>query len=118
MEKGLVSIIMLSRNKEKFVADSVRSVICQTYQNWELLFVDDNSEDGTIKLMMDLMREDTNYQREHGVELAAYPRLSSRVKVPHTTNTRGTAITRNNALKEAIGKWVFLMPVIYGNQQS
>ncbi len=46
----LVSIIMLSRRKARFVEESVRSVIAQTYQNWELLFVDDNSKDGTVSL--------------------------------------------------------------------
>lgn len=46
----LVSIIMLSRRRARFVEESVRSVIAQTYQNWELLFVDDNSKDGTVSL--------------------------------------------------------------------
>ena len=49
---GLVSIIMLSHNKAQFVEESVRSVLAQTYTNWELLFVDDNSTDDTIKKMM------------------------------------------------------------------
>lgn len=39
---GLVSIIMLSKNQAQFVEESVRSVMVQTYKNWELLFVDDN----------------------------------------------------------------------------
>ena len=49
---GFVSIIMLSHNKAQFVEESVRSVLAQTYTNWELLFVDDNSADDTIKKMM------------------------------------------------------------------
>ena len=48
----LVSVIMLSRRKARFVEESVRSVIAQTYQNWELLFVDDNSKDGTVSLLL------------------------------------------------------------------
>lgn len=48
MEKeDLVSIIMLSHNKGNFVEESVKSILAQTYQNWELLFVDDASKDGT-----------------------------------------------------------------------
>ena len=35
----------------------------QTYQQWELLFVDDNSEDDTIGLMMKLMAEDIELQK-------------------------------------------------------
>ena len=44
MSNDLVSIIMLSRNKGCYVAESVRSVIAQTYQNWELIFMDDSSK--------------------------------------------------------------------------
>ena len=40
----LVSIIMLSRNKEQYLEASVRSIMAQTYQNWELFFVDDASK--------------------------------------------------------------------------
>ena len=44
----LVSIIMLSHNQAQYVEESVRSVMAQTYQNWELLFVDDNSKDRSL----------------------------------------------------------------------
>ena len=54
MKNDLVSIIMLSRNKEQYVEASVRSVMAQTYQNWELLFVDDASKDSTISLLLEL----------------------------------------------------------------
>ena len=52
--KGMVSIIMLSKNKAQYVEESVRSVMAQTYKNWELLFLDDNSKDDTITKMMSL----------------------------------------------------------------
>ena len=44
---GLVSIIMPSWNTEKFIAETIQSVIDQTYSNWELLIVDDCSSDNT-----------------------------------------------------------------------
>ena len=44
----LVSIIILFYNSAQYVEESVRSVMAQTYQNWELLFMDDNSKDKTI----------------------------------------------------------------------
>ncbi len=53
-DHGMVSIVMLSHNRAQYVEESVRSVMNQTYQNWELLFVDDNSKDNTITMMMDL----------------------------------------------------------------
>lgn len=55
--KGLVSIIILSHNSARYVEESIRSVMAQTYHNWELLFIDDNSKDNTITLMMDLKDE-------------------------------------------------------------
>ena len=41
-DKGLVSIIMLSHGDGAYVIDSVKSILSQTYQNWELLFVATN----------------------------------------------------------------------------
>lgn len=106
MEKGLVSVIMLSYNRERYVADSVRSLMSQTYQKWELLFVDDNSEDDTIKLMMKLMAEDVELQKSQGLTLAGHYPPQSRIKVSHTTFTKGSALTRNGALREAKGQWI------------
>ena len=39
--EGLVSIIMPSWNTDRFIAESIQSVIDQTYSNWELIIVDD-----------------------------------------------------------------------------
>ena len=47
MIKGLVSVIMPSWNTGRFIAESIQSVIAQTYTNWELLIVDDCSSDNT-----------------------------------------------------------------------
>lgn len=106
MKEELVSIVMHSHNRGQHVEESVRSVISQTYKNWELLFVDDNSTDETIQLMMGLMSEDVRWQREHGIEPVAYSNSSSRIKVSHTLQTRGTALNRNSALRDAKGRWV------------
>lgn len=47
MMDNLVSIIMPSWNTAQFIAESIQSVINQTYKNWELLIVDDCSTDDT-----------------------------------------------------------------------
>ena len=77
----LVSIIMLSHRKVRFVEESVRSVIAQTYQNWELLFVDDNSKDGTVSLLMGLMDEGSRKQEKWAVE--------RRIHISQTVTERG-----------------------------
>lgn len=45
--KPLVSILTTSYNYERFIGETIRSVIAQTYDSWELLIVDDCSTDGS-----------------------------------------------------------------------
>lgn len=88
MANDLVSIIMLSRNDVAHVEESVRSILAQTYTNWELLFVDDNSNDGTITKMMELTGND--------------PRFN----ITQSVYDKGSSYLRNKALKEARGRWI------------
>ena len=48
MTKLLVTVAMPVRNCEKTIAAAVRSVLNQTFQDWEMLVVDDGSSDGTV----------------------------------------------------------------------
>lgn len=80
-DHGMVSIVMLSHNRAQYVEESVRSVMNQTYQNWELLFVDDNSKDNTITMMMDLKDEAKIRREDYSV--------IDRIKVSQTVTDRG-----------------------------
>ena len=51
MIDGLVSVIMPSWNTSNFIAESIQSVIDQTYGNWELIIVDDCSTDNTDEVV-------------------------------------------------------------------
>lgn len=47
----MVSVIMPAYNGEKFVHQAIESVIMQTYENWELIIIDDGSTDNTVKII-------------------------------------------------------------------
>ena len=86
MIDGLVSIIMPSWNTGRFIAGSIQSVIDQTYQNWELLIVDDCSTDNTDDVVASFK--------------------DSRIKYFKNVKNSGAALTRNRALREANGEWI------------
>ena len=48
--KALVSIITIFLNGEPFIEDAIKSVLVQTYENWELLLVDDGSTDKSTEI--------------------------------------------------------------------
>lgn len=84
--KDLVSIIMPSYNTGKYIGKSIESVLNQTYQNWELIIVDDCSIDNTDKVVA-------------GID-------DARIKYMKNLCNSGAAISRNRALREAKGRWI------------
>lgn len=84
----LVSIIMPNYNCADFVKQTVFSVINQTYTNWELLFVDDNSNDDSLYIVEEIAKND------------------NRIKIFRNKKNMGAAYCRNLALREAKGKWI------------
>lgn len=88
LNNELVSVIMLSHNNSETVDDSVKSVVAQTYQNWELLFIDDASKDNTLSKMMVWMNTD------------------HRIKVSGAFLERGSTALTNMIIKETRGRWI------------
>lgn len=86
MVDGLVSIIMPSWNTANFIAESIQSVLNQTYTNWELLIVDDCSTDNTDEVVASFN--------------------DNRIKYFHNEKNSGAALTRNKAMREAQGEWI------------
>lgn len=86
MIDGLVSIIMPSWNTGDFIAESIQSVLNQTYTNWELLIVDDCSTDNTDEVVASF--ED------------------KRIRYFKNKKNSGAALTRNRAMRKAKGEWI------------
>ncbi len=88
VDENLVSIITPAYRVEKIVQETIDSVICQTYQNWELLVADDCSPDGTASVISSAANADT------------------RVKLISCPVNGGPAAARNAALAQARGRWI------------
>ena len=77
--------------------------MAQTYQNWEVIFMDDSSKDDTVSQMMDLMTE-SKVRREDGT-------FETRIKVSQSVQSRGFGISLNSALSDARGRWIAFLNV-------
>lgn len=84
----LVSIIMPCYNAERYVAQSIESVLAQTYQNWELLITDDYSTDKSVEI------------------ISKYSKNDDRINVMVSDEHQGIARTRNMSIARAKGKFV------------
>lgn len=94
---------MLSKDNGKYVQETVRSVMNQTYQNWEIVFMDDSSKDNTISQMMDLMNE-ARFKKENGS-------FKSKIKVSQNVLSRGRSASTNSALRDARGRWIAFLNI-------
>ena len=83
----LITIIVPVYNVEKYLEKCIKSIICQTYKNFELILVNDGSSDMSGKICN------------------KYAELDKRIKVFHTTN-KGVSHARNIGLDNANGQYI------------
>ena len=55
---SLASIIIPAYNASKHITETIRSVLNQTYPNWELIIIDDGSSDNTLEIIHDLSKSE------------------------------------------------------------
>jgi teichuronic acid biosynthesis glycosyltransferase TuaG len=84
----LVSVIMPAYNSEKYISESIESVISQDYENWELIVVDDCSKDSTKRIVKEYMKKD------------------GRIKLIPLKKNLGVSNARNTAIRESKGKYI------------
>ncbi len=80
-----VSIIMPLYNKQEWVSDTMKSVLNQTFQDFELLIIDDGSTDKSIEIVKSFN--------------------DNRIRVIHQAN-QGVSIARNRGIAESKGKYI------------
>lgn len=89
MENVSVSIIMPVYNAGAMVSESIDSVLAQTYKSWELIIVDDKSND-----------EITHSILEH------YQEIDSRIRVIYLKENKGPGGARNRGIEAAQGRYI------------
>jgi succinoglycan biosynthesis protein ExoO len=79
---------MANYNGGRYLGEAINSLQAQTLQSWELLFVDDRSQDDSVERAMTLARYDP------------------RIRVVRQSTNRGPAAARNSAIMGARGRWI------------
>ena len=87
MQNELVSIITPMYNASRFVAQTIETVLAQTYPHWEMIVVNDGSKDNCAEIVDGFAQKD------------------NRIKLIHQDNA-GSAAARNNALRNSLGKYI------------
>ena len=88
MNQKLVSIVTPTYNCELFISLTIKSVLDQTYDNWEMLIIDDYSTDNTSLKVYEFMKNDRRIQ---------YHKLDS---------NQGAAMARNYGVERAKGEFI------------
>lgn len=84
----LVSIIMPCFNSEHFIIESINSVINQSYKNWELIIIDDNSKDRSIEIIQEFLQKE------------------NRISLIINEENSGAAISRNKGIEASNGDFI------------
>jgi teichuronic acid biosynthesis glycosyltransferase TuaG len=84
----LVSVITPSYNAEKYLSKTINSVLAQTLLNWEMLIVDDCSQDNSSQLIEQYLNRD------------------ERIKLIRLNKNSGAAVARNVAIEKSRGRYI------------
>jgi len=85
----LVSVVIPSYNHEPFVGESVKSILDQTYPNFEIVMTDDGSRDGTPDVVRGF--------RDPRIEIEVFP------------ENRGAAVALNSAIRRSRGEFLCML---------
>ena len=83
-----VSVITPSHNSAQFISETIRSVLNQSFSDWELIVVDDCSTDNSVEVIQSFVDQD------------------SRIKLIQLSENSGAAVARNTAIEAAAGRFI------------
>ena len=86
MNRPLISIIIPVYNAEKFIEDTINTVINQTYDNYEIILIDDCSTDNSVNIINKYLNED--------------------IKLYKNKENIGVGLTRNAGIKHSKGDYI------------
>lgn len=86
MKDDLISIIIPVYNAEKFLDETINTVLNQTYKNFELILVNDGSKDKSV----DVIKKYND----------------KRIKLIDNKNNKGAALSRNDGIRKAKGRYI------------
>ena len=89
----MISIVVPIYNGENYIEDCVRSILSQTYQDWELILVDNASEDNSLSKCKEFARKD------------------DRIEVLQQHRNMGVSIARNLGIEKARGEFITFIDV-------
>ena len=88
-KQEMISIVVPVHNAERYIEKTVESILAQTIDNYEVLLVEDNSTDGSFRILKEISDQ--------------------RVRVLKTTIQHGAAAARNLGVAEAKGRYIALL---------
>ena len=87
----MISVLIPVYNVEKYLHVSINSVLKQTYQDFEIICVDDASTDSSLQILEYFSKKD------------------DRIKVFRNPSNKGLGFTRNRAMEEAEGEYILFL---------
>ena len=96
MQDNLISILTPFKNTEHFLCECIESIQSQTYGNWELILVDDNSEDNSYNIVENYAKKDARAIQgadsgfiKFGSRVDLFLPLNAEIKVELNQKVRG-----------------------------
>lgn len=92
MQNPVVSIIIPLYNKEKYISDTLNSLLAQTYNNWEAIIVDDGSQDNSPNIVNKFCQQDQRF-----------------IFLKRDREPKGGSVCRNIGVEHSRGKYIIFL---------